>query len=516
MANKNLFNSIKVEAPGRSHFDLSHDVKLTGNMGNLIPILNMETVPGDQFNISADSLIRFAPLISPVMHRMDVTIHYFFVPNRILWRNWDDFISRKNTSLVHPYISIGDGIDPSRVNEGTLTDYLGIPDLSGNIPAMQVNAFPYAAYQKIYNEYYRDQNLIASVISDDDILTDGSNDPNRAELLLLRKRAWEHDYYTSALPTTQLGGPAVVPGGPVTFQANGNAGKMRQIVSGSLFNTAGTLKNNSFGTVTAGSLDNSAAYDPDGTLLSSNVSIQDLRKVTKLQEWLELAMRAGRRYKETIMAYFGVDAGDARLDRPEYITGVKSPVVVSEVLNTAGVAGSNPQGAMAGHGVAVNVGDADSSYFCREHGWIIGIMSVMPLPAYQDGVHRSFHRRVDSLDYYWPQFANIGEQEIYLSELRGISSSPDTVFGYVPRYSEYKYMPNRVAGNFRSSLDFWHCGRKFVTDPALNQTFIEMESSAVDRIFAVKPSGSTHSIYAQVLNKIHSVRPMPKFGTPHL
>ena len=226
-------------------------------------------------------------------------------------------------------------------------------------------------------------------------------------------------------------------------------------------------------------------------------------------------MRAGRRYKETLQAFFGVDSGDARINRPEYITGVRSPVVVSEVLNTTGATGANPQGAMAGHGVAVNVGDVNSEYFCKEHGWIIGIMSVLPLPAYQDGIHRSLHRRGDKFDYYWPQFANIGEQEVYLSELRAATGTPNTVFGYVPRYSEYKYMPNRVAGNFRTSLDFWHAGRKFANDPALNQTFIEMDSTGIDsRIFAVKPSGSTHSVYAPVLNKIQAIRPMPKFGTP--
>lgn len=505
MANKNLFNSIKVSAPGRSHFDLTHDVKLTGNMGNLIPILNMETVPGDQFNISADSLIRFAPLISPVMHRMDVTVHYFFVPNRILWKDWDDFISRKRTDLVHPFIDFS---GPALKGEGTLCDYFGVPSDLGAV-SKKFNVLPFAAYQKIYNEYYRDQNLIAPVIGEDELLVTGDNFSNTSELLKLRKRAWEHDYFTSALPTTQLGGSSMLPvnmvGGVVYKDSNANPNPATVNVTTDLANAAIPRRGGQSLFPTLG---------VEGT--GGNISINDLRKANKIQEWLELAMRAGRRYKETIQAFFGVDAGDARLNRPEYITGVKSPVIVSEVLNTAGVDGSNPQGAMAGHGVAVNVGEANSSYFCREHGWIIGILSVMPLPAYQDGIHRSFTRRIDSFDYYWPQFANIGEQEVYMSELRGLTTSPDTVFGYVPRYSEYKYMPNRVAGNFRTSLDFWHLGRKFTSDPALNETFVEMDSTATDRIFAVKPTGSTHSIYAQVLNKIQAIRPMPKFGTPHL
>lgn len=471
MANKNLFNSIKVKAPQRSHFDLTHDVKLTGNMGNLIPILCTETVPGDEFKISADTLIRFAPMIAPVMHRMDVTIHYFFVPNRILWRNWDDFISGK-AAHVAPYINA----THYHFTDGTLGDYLGMPHTVAAVMG-DYNALPFAAYQKIYNDYYRDQNLIAPVISEEELLVDGNNTVNKDQLVLIRKRAWEHDYFTSALPSTQFGAQSGVP------------------LNGSL------------------SIPSTPYFTP---LDDVNININDLRKATRLQEWLELAMRAGRRYKETLLAYFGVDAGDHRLNRPEYITGVKTPVIVSEVLNTAGVSGANPQGTMAGHGYAINVAENPGNYFCKEHGWIMGIMSIMPLPAYQDGVPRHFVKRNDKLDYYWPQFANIGEQEILNKELYVSAANPNGTFGYVPRYSEYKYIPNRVAGNFRSSLAFWHLGRKFTSEPALNKTFIEMDSDGVQDIFAVKPYGNSHSIYAQVLNKIEAIRPMPKFGTPTL
>lgn len=514
MANRNLFNSIKVNPPRRSEFDLSHDVKLTGNMGNLIPILNMETVPGDEFDLSSDSLIRFAPMIAPVLHRMDCTIHYFFVPNRILWRNWDDFISRKNTNLVHPYVDIA-GTHASR-GEGSLWDYMGFPINMGSV-GTRVNPFPFAAYQKIYNEYYRDQNLVAPIIGEDELLIDGNNASNFLQLIELRKRAWMHDYFASALPSPQLGPGVNLPLGNVQFGID-TVPVVRKSTDGLItqYNSTTAGEFALVGDADVSGLNNELRADIRS--LNANVgatSINDLRRATKLQEYLELLMRSGRRMKEYIMAVFGVDPGDARVNRPEYITGVRTPVMISEVLNTAGVSGSNPQAAMAGHGVANYVSADSGHYFCREHGWIIGIMSVMPQPAYQDGVHRSLHRRRDSLDYYIPQFANIGEQEIYLSELRGASANPDTVFGYVPRYSEYKYMYNRVAGNFRSSLDFWHLGRKFANDPALNQTFIEMDSSAVDRIFAVKPTGSTHSIYAQIGNRIRAIRPMPKFGTPH-
>ena len=239
-------------------------------------------------------------------------------------------------------------------------------------------------------------------------------------------------------------------------------------------------------------------------------SINELRRAFRLQEWLERNARGGTRYIEQILAHFGVKSSDARLQRPEYITGVKTPVVISEVLNTTGIDGELPQGNMAGHGVAVTTGKF-GSYFCEEHGWIMGIMSVMPKTAYQQGIPKMF-QKFDNLDYYWPSFANIGEQEVKQSEIFAFTANDNNTFGYVPRYAEYKYMPSRVAGEFRTSLDYWHLGRKFDTQPTLNQTFIECDPSATKRIFAVEEGADT--LYCHVLNKIQAIRPMPKFGTP--
>jgi hypothetical protein len=238
-----------------------------------------------------------------------------------------------------------------------------------------------------------------------------------------------------------------------------------------------------------------------------------------LQQWLERNARGGTRYIENILAHFGVRSSDKRLQRPEYICGTKQPIIISEVLNMTGSFNgpdptSPPQGNMAGHGISV-AGDSLSKYFVEEHGYIMGIMSIMPKPAYQQGINRQW-LKLDPLDYYWPSFANIGEQEVMNQELFAYGADPTGTFGYVPRYAEYKYQANRVAGDFRDSLDYWHLGRKFATQPNLSQEFIECDYADFNtRIFAVG-SDDVDQFYCQVLNKVLARRPMPVYGTPIL
>lgn len=511
MAKPNLFNSIKLTKPKKNVFDLSHDVKLSLNMGELVPILAMECIPGDKFNLSCESLLRFAPLVSPVMHRMDVTMHYFFVPNRILWPNWEKFIT--NTEVAgnlpaFPYLEIA-----SQSIYSPLMDYMGIPDPAAapfTGQPTRISALPFAAYQKIYNEYYRDQNLITAVV---DILTDGDNVLNLNALIALRKRAWEHDYFTAALPFPQKGDAVDLPLGDVTLKPTWSAdGDSPHFQTGAGVTQAGNVISDNSGVldeIFVGANVDPNAYDPDGSLEVQPTTINDLRRAFRLQEWLERNARGGTRYVENILAHFGVRSSDKRLQRPEYITGTKSPVQISEVLNTSDTANA-PQGNMAGHGVSVTSGKY-GSYYCEEHGYIIGIMSVMPKTAYQQGIPRQFLKTNDPFEYYWPSFANIGEQEVQNRELYAFVANDTDTFGYVPRYAEYKYMPSRVAGEFRSSLDFWHLGRIFATTPALNQTFVEADPTT--RVFAVT-GGATQKLYAHVLNKIRAVRAMPKFGNP--
>lgn len=494
---KNLFNSVKLSKPKKSVFDLTHDVKMTGDMGNLIPSLVMECLPGDKFHLGCESLIRFAPLIAPVMHRMDVTMHYFFVPNRVLWPNWEKFITGDD-SVVPPYIPYTTGgTSPA---EEKFMDYMSVPPNSGTT-AVNINALPFAAYQMIVNEYYRDENLMDEIPF---TLVDGNNSSN-SDLLVMRQRCWEHDYFTASLPFAQKGAAVDIPLGSVSGAAE---------LKWNTVTAPSTVVSTSAGNIT---IDSEVVKTPADELLYAKLddldieptTINDLRVAIRLQEWLERNARGGTRYIENILAHFGVKSSDARLNRPEYITGVKTPVVISEVLNTTGEDGGLPQGNMAGHGISVSSGRS-GSYYCEEHGFIIGIMSVMPKTAYQQGIPRQF-LKTDYLDYGWPTFAHLGEQAVTNNEIFAYTATGNDVFGYVPRYAEYKFMPSRVAGDFRTTLNYWHLGRIFDTQPALNEDFVA--ANPTKRIFAVEDP-DTDSLYMHVLHRITAVRCLPKYGTP--
>lgn len=509
MAKPNIFNSVQVQKPKKNVFDLTHDVKMSTKMGILTPVLVNECVPGDTFQIGADSLIRFAPLTAPVMHRMDVSIHYFFVPNRIIWENWEKFIVDANTNKVLPYIQISDALTAAQKK---FADYMGVPPAPSSSTAVNVNALPFAAYQAIYNEYYRDQNLIAEV---DYKLNDGQvTGTQLTEMLKMRNRAWEHDYYTSSLPWAQKGAAVDIPIGNVENDVPvriSNVIEDRNAAADQVgYSNWNVNEFNAKQDLGSSTVDPNYLFIDNEEIQISATTINDLRRAFRLQEWLEKNARGGTRYIENILMHFGVKSSDARLQRPEYITGVKTPVVISEVLNTTGEQSGLPQGNMAGHGVAVTTGKV-GSYFCEEHGYIIGIMSVMPKTAYQQGIPKTYLKN-DPLDFFWPSFAHIGEQPVLLNELYAYTNGGDSTFGYVPRYAEYKFMPSRVAGDFRTTLDYWHLGRIFANAPSLNQTFIECTPEECDRIFAVQ--STEDYLYCHVLNKIRAVRPMPKFGTP--
>lgn len=507
----NPFQLVAGKKVRRNKFDLSQEKKLSLKMGKLYPILCEEVLPGDSFRVNSESLLRFAPMIAPVMHRMNVYIHYFFVPNRLIWDNWENFITggRNGDQLPDmPYITIQQATI-NNFQKGTVSDYLGLPTfkLTDTITEpVQVSSLPFRAYVKIFNEYYRDPNLQGALPVGEAI--DGNNNGEIGTLTLIRQRAWEKDYFTSALPWSQRGAEVELglqqnfANPQYVYDQDGQ--KVTNYISGEgLFagNSTGQLYH---APVTGGANDEPVSIGIDNV----GININDLRKSVRLQEWLERTARGGYRYVEQILSHFGVKSSDARLQRPEYLGGGRQPVVISEVLNTAG--GETPQGQMSGHGISVGSEFGFKKYF-EEHGFVMGIMSVIPKTSYQQGIHRSF-KRFDKFDFYFPEFANLGEQEILDMELFfDGSKSGRTTFGYQSRYAEYKYGKSTVHGDFRDDLSFYHMGRIFTSEPSLNSSFTSADPTT--RIFAVE---SGDNLYANIYHNISAVRPMPYFSNPIL
>lgn len=518
-----IFEKVAVRRPKRSKFDLTHDVKLSTDPGVLTPVMVMDCIPGDYINLNAQALIRFSPLISPLMHRVNVAIHYFFVPNRILWPEWEHFITKTPSEStgqppIFPFLLLSAG----DVTVGSLFDYMGVPAGQPPNSNMRVSAMPFAAYQRIYFDYYKWKGNMEGDVqpspANGTLLTDGNNSTS-TNLFVLRRRGWMHDYFTSALTASQKGAIVDIPLGDVVLNPDWLAdGQFPRFQDGAGVHEAGTLLNQDFtppdeGIAVSTATGDPVAYNPDGSLIVAPVTINELRRAESLQTFLELLARGGSRYTELVKNFFDTNTGDARVQRSEYITGIVTPVQISEVLNTTGIDGELPQGNMAGHGAAVVSGRA-GAYHCKEHGYIIGIMSVMPDTAYQQGLPRHFFK-FDPEDHFFPQFEGLGEQAIFNKEI--YASYNDTldndVFGYIPRYSEYKYIPNRVAGLFRTTLKFWHWGRIFSALPDLNQEFLDCEPR--DDIYAVT-SGEQNKLYCHVQNRIIASRPMRKYTIPSL
>ena len=517
-----IFSKVAMPKPAQNTFDLSHDRKFSMKIGEITPILCQETVPGDKFNVESTNLLRFAPMLAPIMHQTSVYMHYFFVPNRILWDNWEDFITGGEDGTADPAFPVFNNV--GSVAEGSLFDYLGLPT---GTTIGDVNALPTMAYNKIYNEYYRDQNLATKIT---DKATDGNN--SATGLSDLQKRAWQHDYFTSALPWTQKGPEATIPLGseaPIVFgdyrhqgqtdevflRARPSAGGALQPLQGNFESAAGSniKSTGSGGGTTVDSVFDVSNVHAADLSDAASASINELRRAFRLQEWLERNARGGSRYIEVIMAHFGVKSSDSRLQRPEFLGGSATPVTISEVLQTSDNASeTTPQANMAGHGVAVGQ-SKKVSYFCEEHGFILGLMTVMPKTAYQQGLPKIFSK-FDKFDYFWPSFQSIGEQPIYNQEIYydAGDSQNENVFGYTPRYAEYKYIPSSVHGEMRTSLNFWHMGRIFSSRPSLNADFVECDNAEVERIFAVNQDAE--NLYVYLHNHIKATRPMVYFGTP--
>lgn len=571
----NIFDSIRLLKPKRSVFDLSYENKLSFDMGKLIPILRYDVVPGDKFRVNTEVFLRFSPLVAPIMHRVNCYVHYFYVPYRLLWDNgkddsWKQFITGGEDGLaqpVFPRVKIDPRTFVGVYGKGTLMDYMGInfgvePGAQGSIN--EYSLLPFRAYQMIYNEYYRDQNLTPEVQfsragGDSNVTTqllDGTDYQTAyeaiEELFKLRDRAWEKDYFTSALPFVQRGVAAQIPFGTPdltgrgvsliyknqTADSSAQAVAFRSDAKSDDLDFDPTVSKPNYEMYSNGEVYQNGNRPPlaqQGVLANINLNgshavsvkdiaskleleglgaptINELRLAEHLQRWLEKNARGGSRYIEQILSHFGVRVPDYRLDRPEYLGGGKTPVVIKDVPQTSSTDATSPQGNLAGQGYAVGAKNK-FKYTFAEHGIVLGIMSVLPRTAYQQGVDR-FFTKFDKFDYYFPEFANLGEQAILNQEIYNDATSEESLetFGYQERFAEYKYRASEVHGDFKDSLNMWHMGRIFQNKPSLNTSFVS--SNPTTRIFAVE-QGVQH-MWCQLYHNVRAIRPMPKHAIPSL
>ena len=482
-----------------------------------------EMVPGDKFNIGNQMIIRFQPLVAPILHEINVFVHYFFVPYRLLWSDWEKFITGGEDGTFTATLPRW---TPTSNAVGSLWDYMGMP--TGVTPSNRLPLdFPKRAYNFIWNSFYRDETLQTAL------------DINTSDTIL--RRAWEKDYFTSSLPWQQRGIAPALPisgmtsaqwsanvagtatlgsGNTVRSSSNGNALVLHSSGSNpAVVNFTGIPGTGDYSMYSGGT----ASVDIAKTALGANTvdlssattfNVSDLRLAFQVQKWLERNARGGARYVEFLKISLWGFARDDRLQRPEYIGGSKSPVIISEVLQTAGtgVTGqTTPQGNMAGHGISVNQSHC-ASYRAQEFGVVIGLMSVMPRTAYQQGINRQWLRQT-KFDFYFPEFANLSEQAIEGAEIYASATPADniSVFGYQGRYDEMRYKPNLVCGQLRDTYDYWHLGRQFTSKPLLNDSFIQ----CVPRkdVFAAQ---TEPALIVQFGNLIKAVRPLPRLAEPGL
>lgn len=454
----------------RSKFSLSHYRLLTCGQGSLVPVGLVEVLPGDSIQQATSALVRMSPMLAPMMHKVDIRIHHWFVPHRLVWEDWEDFITGGpdgEDASVHPYLDIG----LLGVAAGTLSDYLGIPT-GANAAHNFVSALPYRGYAMIWNEWYRDQDLQTPLVIDETSGADTTTNYN------LQNVCWEKDYFTSSRPWPQKGPDVTIPLGstaPVIFSETGATPGTRTLQRSSA-SAVQELRVTEAGTNAApiiGTTDLSSA---------TAVSINELREAFALQRFEEARARYGSRYTE-YLRYLGIRSSDARLQRPEYLGGGKQTLQISEVLQTAPTTDGDDEagvGNLKGHGIGA-MRSARYRRFFEEHGYIFSLLSVKPKTVYVQGLPRTWSRTTKE-DYFQKELQAIGQQEVYNREVYMAGATPAGIFGYQDRYDEYRRMESNVSGDFRSTLDFWHMGRIFTSAPALNSDFVT--SVPTTRVYA--------------------------------
>lgn len=495
---------------GRSQFDLTHSHKTTFDAGYLYPYFLCEVIPGDTMTCRLDALTRvFSPLDAPIMDDIGVEIDFFFVPNRIVWGRWDDFLGAhdaagaQDTTYVTPRLA-----DGSVIAAGDMITYMGLP-IGINTSTHEISALPTRGYRRIYNEWYRDQNLIGEVTS----ATDEGPDAVALSTALL-KSAKKHDYFTSALPYLQKGSAVSISlgSGVSSIPVRGASGVTTILASGVETNLVTSGAELSLGTGEDGSglfVDLSAV---------TAVSINALREAEAIQRLLERDARGGTRLPELIRAHFGVDVPDFRISRPEYLGGGKGFINVSPVANTSATA-TEDQGQLVGVGAGSLRASWAKSFV--EHGYVMGILRARGQLSYQQGLDRHWSRgRQGKYEFLWPEFVNLGEQAIYKKELFIENDATDfEVFGYQERYADYRYKKSLITGKLASdasgSLDYWHLAEDFSASPTLGQTFIE-DQTPMSRVTTVdsEPDFIIDGRFDLRVARILPVRPTPSLAPP--
>ena len=527
----------------RSTFHRNSSVKTSFNVGDIIPFYVDEVLPGDTFNVNTSKVVRLQTLLAPVMDNIYLDTYYFFVPNRLVWEHWKEFNGENTASAWTQTVEyeVPQITAPASTGfaVGTIADYMGIPT---GIPLLSVNALPFRAYALVCNEWFRDQNLQQPFnipVTDSTVVGVNTgtfvSDVAKGGLPFIASKY--RDYFTSCLPAPQKG-PDVSIGLSGTLPVFGNSyalGFDDGTITGHLTRSASTmsvstLDNALKGTSTGAAISSGAANMGIVTKASgkisgleadlgsaSAISINALRMAFQMQKLYEKDARGGTRYVEIIKAHFGVTSPDARQQRPEYLGGNRLPININQVVQMAPDS-TSPLGDTAAYSLTTDA-HSDFTKSFTEHGFVLGLMVARYDHTYQQGLER-FWSRKDRFDFYWPVFANIGEQAVKNKEIYATATATDDqVFGYQEAWADYRYKPNRVSGEMRSTyatpLDVWHLGDKYASLPALSDAWIREDKTNVNRCLAVQSTVS-NQLFADLYVTNKTTRPMPMHSIPGL
>ncbi len=524
----------------RSTFDRSSSVKTSFNAGDIVPFFLEEVLPGDTFNVKSSKVVRMQTLLTPMMDNVYLDTYYFFVPNRLVWKHWKEFNGENTESAWIPETKyeVPQITAPANTgwSVGTIADYFGIPT---GVPNLSVSALPFRAYALIMNEWFRDQNLSDPlVVPDDDATVTGVNTGTFVSDVAKGGKPYiaakYHDYFTSCLPSPQKGPDVTIPvsGGPTgsaipvyslrdthPVVPPGNFDHYPMVfTSGDLYYSESDNK------LALGSGNSNQQWPLNlyavGDSTVQSASINSLRMAFQIQKLYERDARGGSRYIEILKSHFGVTSPDARLQRPEYLGGNRVPININQVIQQSGTGSgsSTPQGTVVGMSQTTD-SHADFIKSFTEHGFIIGVMVARYDHTYQQGLDRLWSRK-DRFDYYWPVFANIGEQAVKNKEIYAQGNAEDDqVFGYQEAWADYRYKPNRVTGEMRSayaqSLDVWHLADDYASRPSLSDSWIREDKANIDRVLAVT-SENSNQFFADIYVQNRATRPMPMYSVPGL